>query len=33
MESDLFKYEFEQGWHRRLERGLGARGPKFDSRV
>ena len=23
----------EQGWHSRLVRGLGARGPEFDSRI
>ena len=27
-----YAYE-EQGWHSRLVRGLGARGPEFDSRI
>ena len=25
--------DIEQGWHSRLVRGLGARGPEFDSRI
>ena len=30
----LMKMQFrEQGWHSRFVRGLGARGPEFDSRI